>query len=232
LPTRLAAAELNYFGNLGRLVIDMTSPEFRPENKSNDLSSNPNRSERFKPIYCGSEIELSKGTEKILKERGHKLLATVSYKLNQFKLSSRYSENEIISEAYDRTLGKVRNGTKIQNLYGWYSTMMLNIVREYSRAERRQGRLRDMISSCCEQGQEHFGEHQPRQNIEQIKKLVGNELNYKILYLRAIEEKSWEEVCWVLIEDGDFKCELSAQFVNRIKQRFSRALKKINKPLS
>jgi DNA-directed RNA polymerase specialized sigma24 family protein len=181
-------------------------------------------------IQCSSEIALHENTKQIMQETPNKLLAYTTAKLHQFKLHSTYQGFDIISEAYSRALQKIRRGENIPNLYGWYTLTSLNIVREYRRIEEKERKIKEIMrvhfSEVCDATDTDKTKH----SMESIKRMVNNKLNYKILCLREVDGKSWEEVCHILIEDGDFNCELSKQFIDRTKQRFYRSLRKIHKP--
>jgi hypothetical protein len=169
-------------------------------------------------------------TKLIAQESPNDLFAYVNKSLWQFRLNSKYQALEIISESYSRAVKKIRKGEDIPNLRGWYKITSLNIVREYSRIEIKQRKIKESMSAYLDKGYTSDDGELPRYNIESIKKIVNNELNYKILCLRVLHENSWEEVCQTLIDDGDFNSELSKQFIDMIKRRFYRALKKIPKP--
>ena len=181
-------------------------------------------------LQCSSEFELHEMTKLIAQECPNDLFAYVNKSLWQFKLHSKYQALEIISESYSRAVKKIRKGEDIPNLRGWYKLTSLNIVREYSRIEIKQRKIKESMSACLDKEYTSDGRELPRYSIESIKKIVNNELNYKILCLRVLHEKSWEEACQTLIDDGDFNSELSKQFIDMIKRRFYRALKKIPKP--
>ena len=185
---------------------------------------------RRETLQCSSEIKLHEMTKLITQESPNDLFAYVNKLLWQFKLHPNYQALEIISESYSRAVKKIRKGEDIPNLRGWYKITSLNIVREYSRIEMKQRKIKESVSACLNEGHTSGDGELPRYSIESIKQIINNELNYKILCLRVLHDKSWEEVCQTLINDGDFNSELSKQFIEMIKRRFYRALKKIPKP--
>ncbi len=181
-------------------------------------------------IKCYSEHELNEKTRHIIENQTHSLLSFIRMKLHQFNLNERYQELEILNEAYSRTSFKFRSSREffISNLYGWYKTTSFNIIREYSRAEIRERELRKKVTRQANKGILDLQYEDSEYNLEAIKKMVNNDLEFKILKLRVIDELSWESVCRQLIKDGSFKCELSQQFIARIRQRHSRVLRRIN----
>lgn len=181
-------------------------------------------------IRCTSETELHKITKLIVQENPNDFFAYIEKLLWQFNLSPKYQALEIVGESYSRAVKKIRKGEGIPNLRGWYKITALNIVREYSRIEIKQRKIKASMSACLNQKHISDDEELPRYSIESIKRIINNELNYKILCLRVLHEKTWEEVCQTLIDDSDFNSELSKQFIDMIKRRFYRALKKIPKP--
>ena len=181
----------------------------------------------FDVISCCSEHELAQGSEKILREQGIYLLAYINRKLNQYNLQTKYQDNDIFGESYYRAIKTIRKEKKIHNLYGWYKITTLNVIREYSRIENRQRKIKKMFNSCLIESDPEKDSKYTVADLEKIKKLMRSELDYKIIFLRVVEDKSWEDVCRVLIEDKDFNCEVSKQFVARIRQRFHRALKRV-----
>jgi hypothetical protein len=181
-------------------------------------------------IQCTSETELHKITKLIAQENPNDFFAYIEKLLWQFNLSPKYQALEIVGESYSRAVKKIRKGEDIPNLRGWYKMTALNIVRECSRIELKQRKIKESMSACLKQEHTCSDEESPRYSIESIKIIINNQLNYKILCLRVLHEKTWEEVCQTLIDDGDFNSELSKQFIDMIKRRFYRALKKIPKP--
>lgn len=185
----------------------------------------------FDVISCCSEHELSQGSEKILREQGICLLAYIKKNLVQYNLQKKYQEYDIFNESYDRAIKAIRKEKTIHNLYGWYRITTLNVIREYGRNEDRQKNIKKMFDSCVLEPDLEEHPRYPGMDLEKIKKIMRSDLDYKIVFLRVVEDKSWEEVCKVLIEDKDFNCEVSKQFVARIRQRFHRALKRFHKAL-
>ncbi|WP_204138803.1 sigma-70 family RNA polymerase sigma factor [Halomicronema sp. CCY15110] len=181
-------------------------------------------------LQCTSEAELHEMTKLLAQENPNDFFAYVNKSLWQFNLYPKYQALEIVGESYSRAVKKIRKGEEIPNLRGWYKITSLNIVREYSRIELKQRKIKASMSACLDEEYTSGDEELPRYSIESIKRIINNELNYKILCLRVLHEKTWDEVCQTLINDGDFNSELSKQFIDMIKRRFYRALKKIPKP--
>ena len=200
--------------------------EMFPENQQSDRLGGNNPA----MIQCTSETDLHEMTKLIARENPNEFFAYIEKLLRQFKLYPKYQALEIVGESYSRAVKKIRKGEDIPNLRGWYKITSLNIVREYSRIEFKQNRIKEIMSTCLADENKLIDKETPRYSIESIKRMLNNELNYKILCLRVLNEKTWEEICQTLIDDGDFNSELSKQFIDMIKRRFYRALKKIPKP--
>ncbi len=180
----------------------------------------PSRSRKIHQgiLQCTSEAKLDEMTKLIVQERPNDFFAYVNKSLWQFKLNSKYQVNEIINESYNRAVKKIRKGEDIPNLRGWYKKTSLNIVREYSRIEIKQRKIKESMSASINGELTSKYEESPKYSIEFIKKTINNDLNYKILCLRVLHEKSWKQVCQTLIDDGDFNSELSKQFIDMTKK--------------
>lgn len=187
-----------------------------------------------KKISCQSEFELSEGSKIILRIQRNYLFGQFRKALYNHNLKDNYNEYEVFNEAYDRAINYLRKGKTITNLCSWYKSTGYNIIREYSKIENRQKSIRDKLSSCCEI--RHASHNDCRAEnlskiIEKIEISLKNKLDVRIICLRVLDELSWEEVCTKLIKGGDLNCELSKQCIDRIKQRFHRAIKRIPKNL-
>lgn len=185
-------------------------------------------------ISCQSESELSEGSKHILKHQQGSLFSFLRWKLTHHHLHGKYSEFEVFSEAYQRATQTLRKGQKIDNLYGWYKGTGYNIIREYSRKEKKQKDLKTKLegeakSSSKKHGKVTLNLDEESPILKTIKHSLRNEIDVKIIYLRVVYELPWVNVCEVLIQDGDLKGELSKQCIERIRQRFHRALKKLPK---
>ncbi len=192
------------------------------------------------PVYpstqtpCQSESELSEGSKHLLKVRHSSLLSFFRCKLAHHQLQGKYSEYEIFSEAYHRATQAIRQGKIINNLYGWYKATGYNIIREYSRKEKKQRELKNRLERETQTSVKKYGKitlksDEEIPSLKILRTSLRNEMDIKIIYLRIVEELSWVDVCKILIEDDDLKGELSKQCVERVRQRFHRALKKIPK---
>lgn len=185
-------------------------------------------SKRFDLISCRTEKDLSEGTRKILNQCSNEMLAYVRFLIIKYDLSGTIQENEIFNEGYERAVKSVRKGKPIHNLYGWYKLTCLNIAREYGRNEKKQKVIQNKIkkdASMESSSEEDSCDY--RVSHSEIKNLFKNEIDYRIAFLRFVDEKSWQEVCETLIQEGYYKCEMSKQFIDSIRQRFCRVMKRI-----
>jgi hypothetical protein len=190
--------------------------------------------QKFKQISCQSESELSEGSKQILRIYSSSLLSFFRCKLTHHQLLGKYSEYEIFSEAYHRATQAIRKDQVISNLYGWYKATGYNIIRECGRKEKKQRELKNKLKRETQTSVKKYGKITLRSDdeipvLKILRTSLRNELDVKIIYLRIVDEPAWVDVCKVLIKEGDLKGELSKQCVERVRQRFRRALKKIPK---
>ena len=138
------------------------------------------------------------------------LMAFIRRSLRQFHLHGLYSDIDIFMDAYLRGADHVSNPDKpdISSVYPWMRSTAYNVIRELSReCRQRPCEFNDVV----EQHQHrHWGndeyaelqsclERQIRQVVQALKILSREER--RIIYLRILEQLSWQEVQQRLVEE-------------------------------
>jgi DNA-directed RNA polymerase specialized sigma24 family protein len=147
------------------------------------------------------------------------ILSTINRHLYQFKLQKMKTAVEVFNETYLRAVRRIEAGEMIANIPAWFRRTALNVVREWSRTEIRQGELvqTQAAETCSLQSRlevmamfERFVELKP--------------IERKLLQLRAMG-LTWEEVAQRLIEDGEATA--NPQLPRKLAQQASRIRAKI-----
>lgn len=161
-------------------------------------------------------------------ENASKIFFFVRRTLIQFHLHSDIEESDIIIEAYLRTIKSIKSGLSINNLSAYLTRVCYNIIREYSREQKKSEELcnslaknhLDLINSDLQIS--GLDEEKIIILKEALKRLSSEEL--RLLQLRIVEELSWKEINKYYTLLKDIQC---LDDTSKIRKRGQRALKRL-----
>ena len=176
--------------------------------------------------------EFDAAVESILAIRnsdGYSFLSFVKRTLFQFRLQAMHDVLDIVVEAYLRGVRLIESGTDIKNPTAWLRRTVYNIIREYSRAERRDRRDIALIESkAMAQRLRGDEDEQLDKKLDEQLKAVWNAFHkissedQDILVKRYFDRKSWQEIHQELQTTCDEQVDIGT-----LRVRGSRAMKRL-----
>jgi DNA-directed RNA polymerase specialized sigma24 family protein len=150
------------------------------------------------------------------------VLKTIYKYLCKFHLNNTFEPREIFNETYIRAIKHLELGKEIPNITAWFRSTSYNIVREYSRKEKRQLEI-------CSKYEFNFSQYSLSSSKEFIhlfdalKKLKPIDRELLISHATGI---SWEQIAKNLINRGDEEGDIKT-VANKLAKRHSRLRKKL-----
>lgn len=149
-------------------------------------------------------------------------LAYIDRLLKQFHLTT-YHTTDVFHETYQRTANSIIDGQEIVNLRAWMRGTSLNVVREFSRQEKRQQQIPNRIQPTYESNFD--GDNSIEIKIQKLTEAccaLSNE-ELKIYEAKYLKGKSWLEV----------QKELNLNYSDSaLRKKGERILKKIRKHIN
>lgn len=144
----------------------------------------------------------------------------------QFKLGSTYSAPDIFSEAYVRGIRKIEEGVEIKIPAAWLRATCYNIIREFSREEKRKRLSREHIltepqeidKTAVEMMEPHL------HSVWYAFKAISDE-DKRLLLLRIVDNMSWQEISEVLSKDFPY----TKKTTSSLRTAGSRALRRLRR---
>lgn len=154
---------------------------------------------------------------------GRLLYAFVRRNLHVFHLNDYFSEAAILNEALIRAVLATRKGTIIRELTAWLRSACYNIIREKSRFRQKFVSLEAQID-LVEQV-----EFQPEAIEEDFRYIQAafemlEPRDQRLLTLKIIEGRSWEEIHAILKDEEQCNCSIAA-----LRKQKERALVRLRK---
>lgn len=156
---------------------------------------------------------------------GRLLYAFVRRNLRVFHLNDYFSEAAILNEALIRAVTVIRKGVTIRDLAAWLRTTSYNIIREKSRFQKKfvsleaHPSLGEQLEIEAEEIEEDFRFIQAAFELLEPK-------DQRLLTLKVIEGKSWQEIYQILAAEGQSNCSIAA-----LRKQKERALIRLRKNL-
>ena len=168
--------------------------------------------------------EFDAAVESILAIRnsdGYSFLSFVKRTLFQFRLQAMHDVLDIVVEAYLRGVRLIESGTDIKNPTAWLRRTVYNIIREYSRAERRDRRDIALIESKAMAQRLRGDEDEQLKAVWNAFHKISSE-DQDILVIRYFDRKSWQEIHQELQTTCDEQVDIGT-----LRVRGSRAMKRL-----
>jgi DNA-directed RNA polymerase specialized sigma24 family protein len=179
------------------------------------MSTSESRINRDEKLFKFIERVHSKSTD-----LDHQILKRMNRHLHQYGLHTIYTPKDVFNEAVIRAITKFKSG-EIENLPAWFNLTGLNIVKEWSRTEKKQLNIRSSYELKTEP-------YLPALNVEvfdlydALERLDPNER--ELLTARA-SGKSWQDIAQESIDRGDETGDV-ATLANTLAKRHSRLLRR------
>ncbi|NET61509.1 MAG: sigma-70 family RNA polymerase sigma factor [Symploca sp. SIO2E6] len=162
------------------------------------------------------------------------ILPYIKRVLRQFKLYSYYEERDIFLESYARAVKNIEAGGVIDKISAWFKATSYNVIRELSKAKKRQQLLINRLANegrLIEESSHKISDDVIEGNVKKILQqslLVLDSKDGMILKLRIIKGLSWKEICNHLVDIGE-EVENNHKLEQRLRQRGKRAIERLRK---
>lgn len=151
------------------------------------------------------EVDFRQYFEHLLKKDSpdsRRLCAVVSTMLYRFHLRQRHTVGDVLSEVFVRGLNYVGSGKKINSHGGWVRVTAYNVVREWSRASKKETMFLEeayVVETAMADPDET--DQQYRFAYQALGQLPDFER--KLVDLKVMKGLSWREVRQALVESGE-----------------------------
>jgi RNA polymerase sigma factor (sigma-70 family) len=154
---------------------------------------------------------------------GRLIYAFVRRNLHVFHLNDYFSEAAILNEALIRAVEATRKGTIIRELPAWLRSASYNIIREKSRFRQKFVSLESQPSLL---EQVELEPEDIEDDLRYIQAAFGmlEPKDRRLLTLKVVEGRSWQEIYQILKEEGQRDCSIAT-----LRKQKERALVRLRK---
>ncbi|MCC5640789.1 hypothetical protein LC593_34170 [Nostoc sp. CHAB 5844] len=148
--------------------------------------------------------------------------------IQQFHLHN-FDYQEILIESALRAKSKIESGQHILSITAYFRQIVLNVIREYSRKEKRNYQLHQKLSYFSEEEDPAKNLYCVTPKIQVQLERVWQELESKyqmIVYKRAVEGYTFKEIAKELFEQG-LEPACDQRVVNNIRQHYYHSLRRL-----